>query len=74
MHEKNDDTKSLVNMFKLDEEVLSPSEYLNLSPEEIKDIRELRPVVRPLGSTSLSDSSFVSFLVKWNHPKYQAVL
>ncbi len=71
---KHEDAQSLVDMIKLDEELLSPSEYLDLSPEKIKGIKELCPVVRPLGAADISDSNFVSLWVKWKHPKYQAVL
>lgn len=67
-------TSSVINMERFDEGVLSPEEFLNLTPEERHLISRVRPLVTPLGSTDIDDNSFASILVKWKHPRYKATL
>jgi hypothetical protein len=63
---------SIIDMERFDEEVLSPEEYLNLTPEERHCIVRARPLVKHLGSTDIDDTSFASLLVKWKNPRYKA--
>lgn len=60
----------IIELEKLDTEVISPEEFLSLSEEEKQDILKAIPIVKQLGSIDISDSDFVSILIKYKNPRY----
>ena len=53
-----------------DEEIVSPKKYLKFSEEQRRDILEVKPLVKPLGSCNLEHDDFVAFHIKWKTPRY----
>ncbi len=70
------DTKSstVIEMGRLNEEIVSPESYLKLTYEQRRGILKVTPLVKRLGTTDLEDSSFTSLLIKWKNPRYKAIL
>lgn len=60
----------LIDTIRVNEDTLSPEEYLNLSEEQKSDILMVSPVVKPLGACNIDDSNFVSMRIKWKTPRY----
>jgi len=61
----------ITEMTKYDQDFLSPEEYLKLPPHRRKDILSVKPFVRRFGSSSLSDTDFVTLAVRWKTPHYK---
>lgn len=62
--------QTVIDMEKMDTEVISPKKYLGLTPEQRRDISRAVPIVKPFG-IKLEDSDFVAIAVKWKTPKYK---
>lgn len=60
----------IIDTIRIEEDILSPEEYLRLSEQQKGNISTASPVVKPLGSCGLSDSSFVAMRIKWKTPRY----
>lgn len=67
-------TSSVIEMERMDEEIVSPETFLNFSDEQRRDILRVKPLVNHLGVTDIEDPCFVALLVKWNRPKYETKL
>lgn len=67
-------TTTVIDMTKMDEEILTPSMYLKLTPEQRRNIIKVSPVVQPLELSNIEDSSFALLVVKWKTPRYRARL
>ena len=67
-------TSSVIEMERMDEEIVSPETFLNFSDEQRRDILRIKPLVKHLGVTDIDDPCFAALLVKWNRPKYEAKL
>lgn len=63
-----------IEMDRLDEDILTPEEFLRLDQSERREILRMRPMVKRLGKGGLDSPDFVSILVKWKNPRYEARL
>ncbi|MBF0466749.1 MAG: hypothetical protein HQK88_16665 [Nitrospirae bacterium] len=54
----------------LNEEIISPEKYLNLTAEERRNIIKISPIVKKLGSCDIDDSLFAAIRIKWKTPRY----
>lgn len=66
--------KTVIDMTKMNEESMTPEEFLRLSNEQRRDIAKATPFVKSLGSVSIDNSDFVSLIVKWKTPRYRVNL
>lgn len=67
-------TSSVIEMERMDEEVVSPEKFLSFSDEQRRDILRIKPLVKHLGASDIDDPCFAALLVKWSRPKYEAKL
>jgi hypothetical protein len=63
--------KTVMDMTRMDEEYMSPEEFLRLPNERRREIAKATPFVRSLGSVGIDNSDFVSMIVKWKMPRYK---
>ncbi len=66
--------KTVIDMNRMDEESMSPEDFLRLSKEQRRDIAKATPFVKNLGSVGIGNSDFVSLIVKWKTPRYRVSL
>lgn len=59
-----------IEALRVDEEFISPEEYLNLEDDEKREIKKVIPLVKGLGEIPLEDSNFVGLKVQYKRPKY----
>lgn len=65
---------NIIDLSMLDEEILSPKEFLDLNDEQRRNISKVTPIVQKLGTTDIRDSNFAFMKVKWKMPKYKVRL
>ena len=70
----NTTSSTVIEMGRLNEEIISPESYLKLTYTQRREILKVTPLVNRLGTTDLEDSSFTALLIKWKNPKYKATL
>jgi hypothetical protein len=63
-----------IDLTRLDEEIISPKEFLELNDEQRRNILKVTPFVRKLGTTDIRDSNFAFLKIKWKIPKYKVRL
>ena len=55
---------------RIDEEIISPEDYLNLTDKEKLEIEEVMPFVEKIGKINLDDANFVGMKVRYKNPRY----
>jgi len=55
---------------RLDEEIISPEKYLNLTQEEKQEIATAVPFVKPMGENDLDNPNFVGIKIRYKNPRY----
>ena len=63
-----------IDLEKFNKETLTPGAFLRLTQEQKNNIKDVVPVVKPLGSCSLRDTSFVSMRITLKNPVYKVKL
>lgn len=66
--------RSFIGTSRLDEDVISPKEFLELSPEQRRDIIKAVPYVKGLGTVDIDNQGFVAIRIKRKQPKYTVIL
>lgn len=67
-------TSSVIEMERMDEEIVSPEAFLSFSQEQRREILHIKPLVKHLGVSDIDDPSFAALLIKWKNPKYEVRL
>lgn len=62
----------IIDMKKLDQEVITPERFLKLTEEEKHNIKSTKIVVNVNAFDDLSNPDFGGILIQWNNPKYVA--
>ena len=70
----NTNSSTVIEMERLDEEIISPEAYLKLTQEQRRNILKVNPLVKRLGSSDVEDSTFAALRIKWKSPRYTVKL
>lgn len=62
---------SVIEMERLDEEIVSPEEFLKFTPEQKHNILRVKPVVKSLELSDIDDPCFAGLQIKWKIPRYE---
>lgn len=60
----------IIDMKKLDQEVITPERFLSLTEEEKRNIKNTEIVINWENVNDLSNANFGGILIRWNDPKY----
>ena len=66
--------QTVIEMEGFDQEIFAPEEFLNLTPEQRRNILKSKAVIKSLGAIDLADSAFVAINVRWKNPIYKIKL
>ncbi|MDH4199031.1 MAG: hypothetical protein OEV66_01500 [Spirochaetia bacterium] len=59
-----------VKTMRIDEEIISPEEYLNLTTEQKQEIEFAAPYVKPFDANDLDDVNFAGIRIRHTNPRY----
>ena len=68
---KIENRPNVIEMTQLNQEIITPEQFLNLTNMQRKEISMVTPHIKKIGFSDLNNTNFVSFIVKWKTPRYK---